>query len=345
MYTDQRSSSGQKTLPTIGENGRISGADWVRDQGFFPSPTYSQHFIHAHLPEEISGSSDSSISGGHDLSEDSLIPKLPSHYSPSQINMASECGRKYYYEYILGIKQNKPNPFFILGSAADRTIEICLGNPPNSSSIPAPSEIFQEELKKELEGKKLTEDQQQKVDKQAISLEILLNNYLNLFVDFTPVSFQRKMTLRIKGVGPIVFGYSDIIAKRGDKNLIIDIKTSGKQMSEASPTHRTQMMFYCLSLMKMDRLKEIPDLELHYLVKTREPKINIVKVNIRESDLYQLVASIREHHWRIQQGFYPLNRGNVWCSETGCDHHTQCHEECSMTIEKTMDQVILDGVE
>ena len=185
-------------------------------------------------------------------------------------------------------------------------------------------------------------DQKEKVDKQAISLEILLNNYLNLFIDYEPISFQRKMTLRIKGVGPIIFGYSDIIGKRDDKNLIIDIKTSGKQMSQPSPTHRTQMMFYCLSLMKMDKLTEIPDLELHYLVKTREPKINIVKVDVRESDLYHLISSIREHHWRIQQGFYPLNRNSVWCSETGCDHYEKCHSDCSMTIENTMDQVIIE---
>ena len=339
MYTDQRSNSGQEILSSIGEGRRFSGADWIRDQGLFPSPTYSEYFIHAHLPEEISGSVGPSLSDGDAIPEDILTPKLPSHYSPSQINMASDCGRKYYYEYILGIRHNKPNPFFILGSAADRTIEICLSN--RSSDI-LPSQIFQEELKKEMEGKDLTPDQKDKVDKQAISLEILLNNYLNLFIDYEPISFQRKMTLRIKGVGPIIFGYSDIIGKRDGKNLIIDIKTSGKQMSQPSPTHRTQMMFYCLSLMKMDKLTEIPDLELHYLVKTREPKINIVKVDVRESDLYHLISSIREHHWRIQQGFYPLNRNSVWCSESGCDHYEKCHSDCSMTIENTMDQVIIE---
>ena len=67
MYTNQRSNSGQEILPTVGENRRFSGADWIRDQELFPSPTYSQYFIHAHLPEEISGSVSPPLSDEEDI--------------------------------------------------------------------------------------------------------------------------------------------------------------------------------------------------------------------------------------------------------------------------------------
>ena len=136
--------------------------------------------------------------------------KRPDHYSPSQFNLASDCGRKYYYNYILGIKSYAPNPYFIIGGAADKTVELVL----SSNGLLSISDTFQKELNKELkrfEGQ-LTDDQNDIISKQAIQMEILLNNYITNYIDYIPISFQRRMMLKIKGVTSSVIGYSDIIA-------------------------------------------------------------------------------------------------------------------------------------
>lgn len=258
------------------------------------------------------------------------------HYSPSQLNLANECGRKYYYQYLAKVpRPSTNNIFFILGSAADRTVEKCLTD--RSKSV---GETFNKELATELEGVILTDDEKAGIDRQSTLLQISLINYFNNHIDYEPVSFQRKMSIRLKGVGPQVFGYADIIAKRGDKNLIIDIKTSSKQVKEASPAHVSQVMFYALCLMKMDDLDEIPDLELHYLVKTKEPKINIVKVEATPSHFYHLISSIRAHDWKIKQGFFPMNRSSIWCSQSGCEFYEHCHNENKLDATEAIKQLI-----
>ena len=266
--------------------------------------------------------------------------KLPDHYSPSQLTMASDCGRKYYYQYIKGIKPRGPNPFFIIGSAADRTVELVLSAPEGSLS---PSEIFQEEFKKEMDQFKpeaFTEDQMNTLNKQSVQMEVLLTNYVNNYIDYEPLSFQRRLSLSLKGIGPVIYGYSDIIAKRGGDLVILDIKTSGLSVSEPSATHRSQLMFYCLALMKMDKLEVPPKLELHYLIKTKEPKINVVPVEVSEANLYHVVTSIREHDWRINKGYFPLNRNSIWCTPSGCENYELCHSECKMEINDAIAQCV-----
>lgn len=263
--------------------------------------------------------------------------KKPDHYSPSQLNMSADCGKKYYYQYLMGLRSDEPKIYFLLGNAVDRTIEFVLSAP---KDVLSPSEIFQKELAREVNPvkKRISEEDMMILNKQAVQLEILLTNYISHYVDYEPLSFQRRLSISLKGIGPNIFGYTDIIAKRGDKTVIIDIKTSGRQVNEPSASHRSQLMFYCLALMKADKLVEIPDLELHYLIKTKEPKINIVKVPASEANLYHVVSSIREHDWKIQQGYYPLNRNHLWCSASGCDFHERCHIDCKMEITEALEQ-------
>lgn len=258
-----------------------------------------------------------------------------SHYSPSQFNMASDCGRKYYYKYIKKVYvKDRANIFYVLGSAADRAVERGFKE---DISV---SQIFQEELSKEISSNlMLSEEDLAAINKQSTLLEIALVNYFQNFVDYSPVSFQRKMSIRLNGLQRQVFGYADIIAKRGDKNLIIDIKTSGKQVQEPIKTHRDQVLFYALCLMKMDNLEEIPDLEIHYLVKTKEPKINIVPVEVNESDLYHLISMMRSHEWKIKQGYFPLNRTSMWCTPNGCEFYEHCHSENKLGIKDVMEQL------
>ena len=152
-------------------------------------------------------------------------------------------------------------------------------------------------------------------------------NYLAV-VDYDPLETGLWFKMQLDGMTRPTRGQLDILARRDDKPLIIDLKRKKKKLTDyqISMQHewRWQLASYAFWLMVDRNLDEIPACEIHVWIPGGQPQI--IKFDITGEDIYESVAKLQQYNFMLDNGWFPLARGHFLCKPKWCQAYQYCHE-------------------
>ena len=120
--------------------------------------------------------------------------------------------------------------------------------------------------------------------------------------------------------------FKGVIDLLTDGGILIDHKSTAQTPKQPRGDHCNQLTGYWLGKEAMDGT-EPKIARLDYLVALKEPKIVTFDVPVTDSQKKYLLRHIPSVVKAMEAGGYFPNRGNVYCSETGCGYYSLCIKE------------------
>ena len=258
------------------------------------------------------------------------------HFSPSSRSTYFICGKRFEYSYILE-RPRKESAALIIGKAVDSAMQVYFNDKDKTNPHDTYYKLIDESiLKYSGEEPEIVEELEELKERIADALSIYFDEYAPYY---EPIVVQKKIQIQIEGLTLPILGYCDLIAKHYGKKKVIDHKTSGKSINTPKSDHVKQLAVYTLAYMKEESLNEIPDAELHVIVKTKKPKIQIVPVQLSEQIFSDLIDEFFQLQQNIKKNFFPKNRESFLCSEKWCDFYHECHESNGMKLDQILDSI------
>jgi putative RecB family exonuclease len=229
--------------------------------------------------------------------ETSLLEKLTSVVSASRLNTFHTCRLKFYFRYVLGLVTSTTAAFFV-GKAVHAALQQWSvarwkGQPHTAESL----KVGFHENWVTAQTDDPVEWEEGKEDGHQTKAWALVETYLR----DTPIAANEKpeaVEVRVEAdLGehglPTLIGVLDLVRPGG---RIVDFKTTAQTPQPAQAIHRneTQLTAYGL-LYRAATGKRESGLELHHLVKTKEPKLAITSTGPvtldQENKLYRSIES------------------------------------------------------
>lgn len=146
----------------------------------------------------------------------------------TKIKTFMDCPRKFFYEYVCGIRKDEPNEHLVFGSAWHDAIEHIMNNGRNRESVLDAANIFMETYKKGYEGKEhfLPGASNAKTPENGLNLLVAYLNeyksdeYETLFTEVAgavPISQDRQLHVKF-----------DSVIRRRDGIWSLEHKTTGR---------------------------------------------------------------------------------------------------------------------
>lgn len=269
----------------------------------------------------------------------SLTVHTRPHLSVSSLNTYNTCGVKWKYKYIENI-QEKPSASLILWKIAD-TVFTGYFQKPKPNPLDRFQEILEENLKplNDCETRDLIlEELKEMIPRIKTALAIYFKDYAHLY---TPIKAQKEIKVNFIWVRRFIKWFIDLLATKDGQLVIVDHKTSAKSISPTniSLSYQRQLAVYALAIMKEYGLSEIPACELHVIVKTKTPKVQIVPVTIDQNTMFEVINGFRQLERSIKNEHFPLNRWNMLCSKKHCSYWDKCHKEYTDSLSKLLKSV------
>lgn len=231
--------------------------------------------------------------------------------SPSQVGTLFRCQYQWYLRYVEGLKI-PPNPNMVVGSSFHKGYEV---------NFRQKTETFVDLDKSDIEdiaadefenrAEEVEDWDKGKGEYKDISIK-LADTYYPTAKIVQPVAVEDYIEHEIEDI--IVRGYADIITQ---EMKVIDLKTSNKKPSGIDEMYKLQLETYALK-------GDLTGAELHYAIKTKQPKVEIIKTELPATDrtekIYKAAADI------IRTGvFAPTGLGHSWaCSFCGYKDKGYC---------------------
>ena len=139
-----------------------------------------------------------------------------------------------------------------------------------------------------------------------------------------PVSVERKFDLKIPGTEDNIIGFIDIEEAPDDKFRIRDTKTSKAAPKKTALRDSIQMGIYSLAVYA--EKGTIPESRLDFLVKTKQPRIEIVSGQKTELELGAIIRRAIRVIDCIKAGKIPpaVPGSDWWCSPEWCGFWDIC---------------------
>ena len=253
----------------------------------------------------------------------------PDHYSFSQMN--EHCGKKLWFKY-LDPRRIKPPP----------TGAMCFGNVfehgvnesieyhffRSRKSLCVGTEIIEKihSYKNTLSAKEF-EDLKSKQER----IVMMVHHYMSQ-IDYEPLYLQRKINLNIDGLKRPLTGFIDIIGKRGDQLVVIDIKTKEKKPSVPQYGWIQQLCIYAIWTQLELNLDRLPSTENHLMV-SRKKDYEFVKFDnwITAKDVSEVITGAKDLETRVENNYFPLNRSHMLCNPKWCGFYETCHNDFNVS--------------
>ncbi|MEA3225365.1 MAG: PD-(D/E)XK nuclease family protein [Planctomycetota bacterium] len=252
------------------------------------------------------------------------------HLSPSQLDMISKCGQQYYFRYIKGLIR-PPGVALLVGGATHTSVETDLTEKMESGNLledDAVKDIAADALKIRWadEPPGLDADEKargpEKVKGIAIDLTVALSlcHHKELAPEIEPVALERGLRYTYAGMDYDMLGFLDI----QEKNRIRDTKTRGQSPQQVVADRSTALTFYCMAAEAEDKAR-VEELTIDALVKTKKPKVVVLKTTRDESDYDQFLARWARAEQIIKAGvFAPCATDNWACTPKWCGYYDIC---------------------
>jgi RecB family exonuclease len=252
------------------------------------------------------------------------------YISASRLNLWLKCPLAFRLRYIDGIKMvTTPNLF--LGQRVHAGLEIhyrhrMLGVQLDASDVVAQMDAEWEEAVAQQSMRFDNAEQEANLQQHA---GLLVQAYLEQLRHDEPVPLAVEATLETPLVDPFtgedlgirLLGITDLVLPSVDGATIIDFKTSGRSGAPLEITHEIQLSVYS-HLFRGVTGQDESGLEIHSLVKTKQPKIDVHHYPARTSShMRRLFAIIHEYLDCLAAGRYNYRPGWTCNMCDFCDKH------------------------
>jgi len=251
------------------------------------------------------------------------------HFSYSQLNMFTQCQRKYEFQYIKNIR-TPINGDLLRGDAYHKAVAHAYTGIVIYKEKPSIDEIVQvytDTWNKRLKDRVII-DVGEEIDIPSVDFkgkdpgkmkdegERLLRIYhRTIMPTIIPAEVEIRKTALYEGV-PLI-AYIDLIDWGG---VVIDHKLKAKMFSEIELQKDLQSSVYGLIL-------GVNELELHFhaAIAVKEPHIEIIPIKRTRDDM-DWVGGLILSAWRqIETGIFPPSPAGWWCSPDWCPFWGHCH--------------------
>ena len=272
------------------------------------------------------------------------------HYSPSQFGKYSDCPQQYSYRYMQKLHERTKDSL-VFGSAIDEVMNQLHLSLMDSTIKSRPEVMLLQMLdtSRHTHGDELETSEWDSLDELAQRCldQDIFKAYTDM-IDYKVRSVQHNFKLRIHGLSREIIGKSDVIAERAEfghtehyeSALIVDVKTSKRSMNQVSYRHRFQLAFYALAWMVTQQTKVIPQAELRVLVKNKKLIWQVIRCNLTENALANVIEVARIHDKSGKSQHFPINRDSKWCRKKQCSFFDRCHEEHGDSLGNVLAQCI-----
>lgn len=246
------------------------------------------------------------------------------YISASRLKCWQECRLKFFFRYVEKVSQ-RPAPALFIGQTAHKILEQWNLNRWRNSPV------SEEELKAYFEA---TWEETQPVginwkDKESSHKEKCWN-MLEYYFQHTPIPETEKpeaveavveRDLDLYGLPPLR-GVIDLVREGG---RIVDFKTAARTPDPAMANHVNEAQLGCYALLYRESTGQLESgLELHHLIKTKDPKLVITTMEpVNRVQMQRLVKQMQSYVSGIEARDFVPSPG-MHCA--WCDFYKQCRE-------------------
>lgn len=245
------------------------------------------------------------------------------YLSASRLSCWQQCRRKHYFRYVRKLP-SKDTPAMLLGRVVHAVLQEV--NHARWSGDVDWENIWQSSFDGIWEGELAQTQVRWKNDSEEAQTKAKARELVQAYLQ----SDESKLESRIAGVEvtlesplqgyPPLVGILDLVDADG---RIIDYKTAAQTPNEESASHQhgTQLAFYAL-LYRLCSGRTEKALELHHLIKTKEPKVRVTKIPpLPHSRIKELLDLMKKHVAAVKAGDY-TSSPSFLCA--GCDYLAEC---------------------
>lgn len=242
--------------------------------------------------------------------------------SPSMVKTYNVCGRKFLYQY--GFKlPYLPNFKMACGSAIHLAAKenyfqkISTGKDLHVGLL---TDLFAEDLEY-----RDVDWSEQSLDKTKDEGVKTLRAYMQKIApNVRPAHVEHAWTMKIKGRDWVISGMTDLIT---DKDMVIELKTTGRKVSKSKPDHRFQAGTYVAAWRQQTGL-EIVQARIDYAIRGREDMLSFPAV-FGDSNTKHILTTFDQVAKGIQADVWIPNRtGSYLCSRKYCSFWNECEKDC-----------------
>lgn len=253
------------------------------------------------------------------------------HRSPSQYRMYLRCEAQYYFRYKEGLKM-PPGSALTIGSSVDESLAFNFRHKLQSGEDEKTSHVldyYVAEFDKRKENTLWFSDEQPEIlrDQAGGALKIYHTEDCPAII---PSEVQPDLSVELATFSADLKQYGDLITT---DHIVIDFKTASKSPPAGRPASfddELQVTSYHVGYEAKKGIRPA-GVELHYLVKTKMPKVVKVSVQIdAESMRYyeNFISRVEEALQRQEkEGWNPIpNRSGNLCSRRWCGFADACEK-------------------
>ena len=262
------------------------------------------------------------------------IEELTSNVSASRLSTWSQCRLKFHFRYVLGLKKKKPAALHV-GSSIHAVLKYW-NKARWKNERPTLKQLHDLYSSAWADGQ---EDEQvdwkeEKEDEQKKAGWRLLETYFRespIEPDEKPEAVEVTVEADLSAHGlPTLVGIIDLVrpgAVAGAGGRIVDFKTTGKSPDPQQVAHLNDMQLTSYGILYRDVTgKKESGLELHHLVKTKNPKLVVTSLppidDVQEHRLYHVMESYVDG---LQSNDFVPSPG-MQCA--ACEFFNECRAWC-----------------
>ncbi|NWK54983.1 PD-(D/E)XK nuclease family protein [Verrucomicrobiaceae bacterium N1E253] len=247
------------------------------------------------------------------------------YISASRLSCWQQCRRKHYFRYIADIP-SKPSPAMHLGKVVHATLQ--QWNLWRWDQIQYTRSDLIRTFLGAWQKEKLDNPVKWKSDLEEVKLRnkawSLVSTYLDEQVideDEDIAGVEVRLEAKLPDLPPVI-GIVDLVREGG---RIVDFKTAAKSPSEGSiaHVHGTQLAIYALLYRHCTGARE-GGLELHHLVKTKEPKVCVSEIDpLGDREIVNVIELLHRYVNAVMAEDYTASP-SFMCA--GCEHLERCKQ-------------------
>ena len=253
------------------------------------------------------------------------------HFSNSQLTTYLNCPMAYYLQYEIGIPWKQTPSAVAFGACIHRAIEImsvCLqqGREPTQDDVVG---TFNRDWADKIESENIVWRKPEEPAQLLIKGQDLLELYYKRFHErgYTAVELGFRLPILDPQTGLFVESH-DLVGKFDaieDGGTLVEIKTASRMPNKTQVHSDLQITLYSWAYRLLYGKPEDKILAV-YLIKTKEPKIEVIETHRGEEDHTKLICLIEQVIRAIDQRlFYPNPVGGFGCGY--CNYTLECKEQ------------------
>lgn len=248
------------------------------------------------------------------------------HLSASQLGMYLKCPRQWRFRYVDGLIR-PPGCALTLGKAFHSAVEVNYKQKVETKKdvpVDVMTDAFVDEFKTRVkeDGTEFDTDKgETPAGIQDLGVKLVGVQRVEIAPKVQPVAVEETFEVSLGDEFPYTLkGIIDGITADG---VIFDNKTGGKNIPQSDIDGDIQLTAYALGYRIMHQTPERA-LELHRVVKTKEPKTQVLRTTRTNEDLKWFLGMVEEIAKGLTAGAFPPNPTGWWCSEKFCGYWNEC---------------------